>query len=66
MSIGETGTKKTPPVKGPARSTSSDWEQPNTRPQGEDKAGVSGGVVENVGKNAGRMSGQKQANVKIW
>ncbi len=63
--IGETGTKFTPPVKGPAGSTSSGWVEPETRPLGEDKADGSGGSVENVGKNAGRL-GKKQANVKIW
>ncbi len=65
MGMGETGTKFTPPEKGPARSTSGEWEQPNTRPLADDKSGGQG-AVENVGKNAGRMAGKKEANVKIW
>lgn len=63
--IGETGTKFTPPVKGPERSTSSDWKEPNTSPMGNDKNGGEG-AVDNVGKGAGRQGGKKEARVKIW
>lgn len=64
--IGETGTLRVAPPKGPARSTSADWEEPNTRPLGDDKSDGSAGSVENVGKNAGRLPGKKEARVKIW
>ena len=61
----EDGTRMTPPVKGPARSTSSDWAEPNTHPVADSKAGGEGAVV-NVGKGAGRQGGKKEANVKVW
>lgn len=63
--VDKDGRVVTPPVKGPARSTSSDWAQPDTHPVGEDKAGGAGAVVT-VGKGAGRQGGKKEANVKVW
>jgi len=64
--VGETGTKFTPPVKGPERSTSSDWQEPDTSPLGEDKSDGSAGALENVGKNAGSLPGKKGGRTKVW
>ena len=47
MPIGETGTQYTAPEKGPARSTSADWKEPDTHPLTDDKSGGEG-AVENV------------------
>ena len=65
MAMNADGTRETPPVKGPARSTSSDWQEPDTHPVGKDKSGGTGSAV-NVGKEAGRQGGKKEARVKVW
>jgi hypothetical protein len=63
--VGEMGTRFTEPVKGPARSTSGEWVEPDTHPQGEDKPDGTGGVVDNVGKTAGQI-GKKGGRTKVW
>jgi hypothetical protein len=63
--MGETGTKYTPPVKGPARSTSSDWVEPDTHAESKDKSGAPG-CVDNVGKSAGAGGGKKGGKTKVW
>jgi hypothetical protein len=66
MYTNEAGTKSEAPVKGPARSTSSDWHQPDTIAKGEDKAKSGGGSCNNVGKTAGQLNGAKGGEAKIW
>jgi len=63
--MNETGTKSTPPVKGPARSTSSGWVEPDTHSDTQDKSGAPG-CVDNVGKSAGAQSGKKGGKTKVW